>query len=262
MYGMKAKKYLGQHFLKDNFMSQQIVDAFNQRAPHPATLLEIGPGRGALTQFLVKKESPGLYLIELDPELVVYLSKIYPHVADYIVEADFLDLDLRQKWPGTIGVIGNFPYNISSLILFKLLEHRDQVQEIVCMVQKEVADRIVAKPGSKTYGIPSVLLQAFYQVEYLFTVEPSLFNPPPQVYSAVIRLQRNNIQQLACDESLFFSLVKLGFQQRRKKIKNALSNLGSFIQQLDIPFLNRRAEELSVKDFIQLTEAIKKGHAV
>lgn len=262
MYNMKAKKYLGQHFLKDNTISQQIVDAFNQRQPHPTTLLEIGPGRGALTQFLTKKEFQRLYLIEVDHELVAYLLKAYPHLANHIIEADFLDLDLSQRWPGTVGVIGNFPYNISSPIFFKLLQHRDQVQEIVCMVQKEVADRIVAKPGSKIYGIPSVLLQAFYQVEYLFTVEPSLFNPPPQVYSAVIRLRRNNVQQLACDEALFFRLVKLGFQQRRKKLRNALSNVGSFIQHMDIPFLNQRAEELSVQEFVQLTQQIKKGYAI
>lgn len=253
---MKAKKYLGQHFLNDNGTSQQIVDSFNQQQPYPATLLEIGPGRGALTQFLIKKEFSHLYLVEVDPELVAYLSKIYPHVANHVIEADFLDLDLSQRWPGTIGVIGNFPYNISSPILFKLLQHRDQVQEIVCMVQKEVANRIVAKPGSKIYGIPSVLLQAFYQVEYLFTVEPSLFNPPPQVYSAVIRLRRNNVQQLACEEALFFKLVKLGFQQRRKKLSNALSSVGSFMQHMNIPFLNQRAEELSVQDFIQLTQQV------
>jgi 16S rRNA (adenine1518-N6/adenine1519-N6)-dimethyltransferase len=256
---MKAKKCLGQHFLKDDAISQQIVDAFNQRQPYPATLLEIGPGRGALTQFLVNKEFPHLYLIEVDHELVAYLSRTYPPLAHHIIEADFLELDLSQKWPGTIGVIGNFPYNISSPIFFKLLQHRDQVQEIVCMVQKEVADRIAAKPGSKIYGIPSVLLQAFYQVEYLFTVEPSVFTPPPEVHSAVIRLRRNNIQQLACDEGLFFKLVKLGFQQRRKKLKNALSNLGSSMQHMDMPFLNQRAEELSVQDFVQLTEQITKG---
>jgi len=256
MYDMKAKKYLGQHFLKDNATSQQIVDAFNQRQPHPAALLEIGPGRGALTQFLTQKQFPHLYLIEIDHELVAYLSKTYPRLASHIIEADFLDLDLGQRWPGTIGVIGNLPYNISSPIFFKLLQHRDQVQEIVCMVQKEVADRIVAKPGSKIYGIPSVLLQAFYQVEYLCTVEPALFNPPPQVHSAVIRLRRNNIQQLACDEVLFFRLVKLGFQQRRKKLRNALSTVGSFIQHMNIPFLNQRAEELSVQDFIQLTQQV------
>jgi 16S rRNA (adenine1518-N6/adenine1519-N6)-dimethyltransferase len=253
---MKAKKYLGQHFLKDNAISQQIVGAFNQHQPHPATLLEIGPGRGALTQFLIQKEFQHLYLIEVDHDMVAYLSKVYPYIADHIIEADFLDLDLSQRWPGTIGVIGNFPYNISSPIFFKLLQHRDQVQEVVCMVQKEVADRIVARPGSKIYGIPSVLLQAFYQVEYLFTVDPPLFNPPPRVYSAVIRLRRNNIQQLACDEALFFRLVKLGFQQRRKKLRNALSNVGSFIQHMHMPCLDQRAEELSVQEFVQLTQQV------
>lgn len=260
MYNMKAKKYLGQHFLKDNTVSQQIVGSFNQQQPYPATLLEIGPGRGALTQFLTKKEFQRLYLIEVDHELVAYLSKTYPYLNNHIIAADFLALDLKQRWPGTIGVIGNLPYNISSPIFFKLLQHRDQVQEIVCMVQKEVADRIVSRPGSKIYGVPSVLLQAFYQVEYLFTVKPSFFNPPPQVYSAVIRLRRNEIEQLSCDEDMFCRVVKLGFQQRRKKLKNALSVWGNFIQHMDIPILSRRAEELSVQDFIQLTQQIKKGY--
>jgi len=252
----QAKKSLGQHFLQDNTVSKRIVDAFNQSPPYPQTILEIGPGQGALTQFLVEKVIKNLYLIEIDHQLAKYLANTYPLLAHNIVIDNFLNLDLSKKWPGKIGVIGNLPYNLSSLILFKLLNYRDQVQEIVCMLQKEVAERIVSKPGSKVYGIPSVLLQTFYNVEYLFTVELNVFSPAPKVHSAVIRLRRNDIEKLPCDENLFSQVVKLGFQQRRKKLKNALQSCKKSVNNTEFALLNHRAEELSVQQFITLTQQI------
>lgn len=253
---IQAKKSLGQHFLEDNTISQQIVDAFNQHPPFPKTILEIGPGKGALTQFLTAKTIDNLYLIEIDHQLARYLANTYPLLANNIVTENFLNVDLSKKWPGTVGVIGNFPYNLSSPILFHLLKYRDHVQEIVCMLQKEVAERVVSKPGNKVYGIPSVLLQAFYNVEYLFTVEPNVFNPPPKVHSAVIRLRRNDTKRLPCDEGLFFQVVKLGFQQRRKKLKNALQGSKDLTHILNSSFLNQRAEELTVQQFITLTQQV------
>lgn len=251
----KPKKYLGQHFLQDTTTMQRIVESLSFSNQYH-TILEVGPGIGALTQFLVPKKTHAFYAIEVDATLVAYLKKHYPVLQAHIVEANFLQLQLDQLWPGPIAVIGNFPYNIASQIFFKLLAARDQVQEIVCMVQKEVAERIVANPGNKTYGIPSVCLQAFYEVQYLFTVGPTLFHPPPKVESAVIRLQRNNTQKLPCQEADFFKLVKLGFQQRRKKLRNTLKTLGlpAHIQQLAI--LDKRAEQLAVADFIALAQQI------
>eukprot|EP01132_Coremiostelium_polycephalum_P000039 gene39-56_t len=215
-----------------------------------------GPGRGALTSFLVEKKLSNLFLIEVDHDLIPYLQGKYPTLSQHIVEADFLTLDLAKRWPGPIGVIGNFPYNISSPIFFRLLHFRDQVQEVVCMVQKEVAERLTASPNSKAYGIPSVLLQAFYHIEYLFTVGPELFIPPPKVHSAVIRLRRNHRLQLPCQLSTFFTLVKTSFQQRRKQLRNALHSftLPDSIRQL--PCMDKRAEALSVEDFIQLAQTI------
>jgi len=253
---MKAKKYLGQHFLQDSNVCKQIVEAFSTHVQQPYTFLEIGPGQGALTSFLVQKQLPNLYLVEVDTDLVSYLRQVYPGLSDHIIEADFLTLDLAKKWPGPIGVIGNFPYNISSQIFFKVLHFRDQVQEVVCMVQKEVAERITAQPGCKAYGIPSVLLQTFYKIDYLFTVGPELFRPPPKVHSAVVRLQRNTIQQLPCKETTFFKLVKLGFQQRRKKLRNALGGIGLPSNIMQLPLLTQRAEELRIEDFINLAQHV------
>jgi 16S rRNA (adenine1518-N6/adenine1519-N6)-dimethyltransferase len=253
---LKAKKYLGQHFLENSNVCKAIVEAFNTNVQQPYTFIEIGPGKGALTSFLVQKQLPNLYLVEVDTDLVTYLSKAYPDLSNYIIEADFLGLDIAKKWPGPIGVIGNFPYNISSQIFFKLLECRSQVQEIVCMVQKEVADRITAQPCSKAYGIPSVFLQAFYKIDYLFTVGPELFDPPPKVHSAVIRFQRNTVEQLPCKESTFFRLVKAGFQQRRKKLRNSLSSIGLPPHVMQLPLLMKRAEELKIEDFINLAQCV------
>ena len=253
---IKAKKSLGQHFLKDDEVSKRIVDSFTQNLPYPHTILEIGGGKGALTQFLIQKSIANLYIVEIDHQLAIYLSNTYPSLVHNIVQDNFLNLDLSTRFPGTIGVIGNFPYNLSSQILFKLLEYRDQVQEIVCMLQKEVAERVVSNPGNKVYGIPSVLLQAFYDVEYLFTVEPTVFSPPPKVHSAVIRLRRNSMEKLPCNEKVFIDLVKLGFQQRRKKLKNALQGCKDWINNFELPLLNHRAEELSVQHFITLTQQV------
>ena len=249
----KPKKTLGQNFLQDTTISYQIVEALSISVLQPYTILEIGPGKGALTDFLLKKDLSNLYLVEKDTQLAAYLIKKYPNLKGCLLTEDFLTLDIPKLWSGPIAVIGNFPYNISSPIFFKLLENRNQIQQIVCMVQKEVAERITAQPGNKIYGIPSVLLQAFYKVEYLFTVSPTVFKPVPKVYSAVIRLERNDILQLPCDEKKFYSLVKTAFQQRRKKLRNALSNVNLSPTLLVSPLLDKRAEELSVADFIYLT---------
>lgn len=252
---IKPKKHLGQHFLKDITIIKKIVEALSFSKNYH-TILEVGPGIGALTQFLLQKKSHLFYAIEIDPSLVAYLRQTYPTIQNHIIEADFLQLNLTVLWPGPIAVIGNFPYNVASQILFKLLDARDQVQEVVCMVQKEVAERIIAKPGNKIYGIPSVYLQAFYNIEYLFTISPTLFNPPPKVESAVIRLQRNNIQQLPCQEATFFKVVRLGFQQRRKKLRNALKVLDLPADVIASTTLDKRAEQLSINDFISLSQRI------
>ncbi|MEM9417404.1 MAG: 16S rRNA (adenine(1518)-N(6)/adenine(1519)-N(6))-dimethyltransferase RsmA [Bacteroidota bacterium] len=247
-----AKKHLGQHFLQDKNIAQKIVNAISQP---PQTLLEIGPGTGILTGLLVR-QYPGLYVVEVDPSLAAHLQQAYPSLQERIIVADFLQLPLAQLTPGPLTLIGNLPYNISSPIFFKVLAHRQQIQEVVAMIQHEVAARLVAPPGSKTYGLLSVLLQAFYKLEYLFPVGPQVFSPPPQVKSAVIRLQRNKTAQLDCDEALFFRVVKAGFQQRRKTLRNALKALLPLTPRVDVPFLEQRAERLGVADFVALTRAI------
>lgn len=248
-----AKKHLGQHFLHDKNIAQKIVNAIGDS---PQTLVELGPGMGILTEFLIPKH-PNLHLVEVDTSLATYLQQTYPMLQDRIIMADFLKLPLEQITPYSLTLVGNFPYNISSQIFFKVLAYRQQVQEVVAMIQQEVAARFVAKPGSKTYGILSVLLQAFYNLEYLFTVGPQVFSPPPKVQSAVIRLRRNNTLQLDCNEKLFFRVVKTGFQQRRKTLRNALKPLLSRASDLPVPFLDQRAEKLSVVDFVTLTKAIE-----
>ncbi|MEM7055930.1 MAG: 16S rRNA (adenine(1518)-N(6)/adenine(1519)-N(6))-dimethyltransferase RsmA [Bacteroidota bacterium] len=252
---LKAKKYLGQHFLQDPSVAQKFVEALSFSNNYQ-TIIELGPGIGVLTRLLVQRDTHQLYLVEIDPELVAYLKHTYPSIQNSILEADFLSLRLDELWHGPVAIIGNFPYNISSQLFFKLLGHRDQVQEIVSMVQKEVAERLTAKPDSKDYGIPSVLLQAFYDIEYLFTVSPAMSTPPPKVYSAVVRLQRNSTKQLPCDEAIFFKVVKAGFQQRRKKLKNALRHLRLSESILNSAMLGKRAEQLTVADFVALTQLI------
>ena len=250
--GVRPKKYLGQHFLKDPAIAQRIVASLTLHGDY-RHVLEIGPGTGVLTQFLVRQPDYSLTVIEVDRESVVYLRQKYPDLP--ILSEDFLQAHLGCL-PNAYAIIGNFPYNISSQIFFRVLDERDRVPEVVGMLQKEVADRLCAPPGNKTYGILSVLLQAYYSVEYLFTVEPHVFHPPPKVRSAVIRLQRNSTSQLACDEALFRRVVKQGFQNRRKTLRNALKPLNLPAAVRSLPVLNRRAEQLSVEDFVALTQQI------
>jgi 16S rRNA (adenine1518-N6/adenine1519-N6)-dimethyltransferase len=258
---VRAKKFLGQHFLHDQRAAQKIVDALDLPAEKNPTL-EIGPGMGVLTQYLVKKEAVDLKLIEIDRDSVKYLKDHYPALTDRIIEGDFLELDLEATFPGKFSIIGNFPYNISSQIFFKALEHKHQVDQVVCMLQKEVADRIASKHGNKTYGILSVLLQAFFDIRVLFKVPPGAFSPPPKVMSAVIRLKRNNVVNLPCDEALFFQVVKQGFNNRRKTLRNALKNLNLAEAVTALPLLDQRAEQLPVESFIYLTQLIADSRGV
>ena len=252
---VKAKKYLGQHFLTDKNIAKKIVDSL-QIASQYKQVLEVGPGMGILSDYLFQKEEYETYLIDVDVESFQYLEKKYPLLGDRLINGDFLKLDFKDVFSGPFGIIGNFPYNISSQILFKILENRDQVVEVVGMFQKEVAQRCAEKPGSKEYGILSVFLQAYYEVEYLFTVKAGVFNPPPKVLSAVIRLTRNKVEQLDCDEKLFWLVVKAGFNQRRKTLRNALSSLINKDEMGNDPMLDLRAERLSVADFVHLTKMI------
>ncbi len=223
---VRAKKSLGQHFLTDLSIAQRIVGALVvPQADTPADVLEVGPGTGVLTQYLLQRDDISLKMVELDHESVNYLLTTFPQTGGRLIEADFLHLRLETLFPGKFFVIGNFPYNISSQIFFKILEHRDRVPQVVGMVQKEVAERIAEKPGSRTYGILSVLLQAWYDIEYLFSVGPGAFCPTPKVNSAVIRLRRNSRTALGCDESLFKAVVKTSFNQRRKTLRNSLRPL-------------------------------------
>lgn len=245
---VRPKKFLGQHFLTNQHRAQQIADALGVNYKN---VLEIGPGTGVLTQYLLQKPVD-LKVVEIDRESVAFLKTKYPSLS--IIEGDFLKLDLSAIYTDNFSIVGNFPYNISSQIFFKALDFRHQVKELVGMIQKEVAERIVAPPGSKTYGILSVLLQAFYKTEYLFTVKPGEFFPPPKVNSAVIKLTRNNVEKLPCNEKLFFRIVKQAFQMRRKTLRNALKPLNLPPDETLQSLLGLRAEQLSVKDFIQLTQ--------
>lgn len=252
MRRVKAKKHLGQHFLNDYSIAEDIVSQLEYKNK---TTLEIGPGMGVLTQFLTNRDT-NLEVVELDRESVFYLRLNYPKLK--IIEGDFLQLDIDELYQEPISLIGNFPYNISSQILFKAFENRDKITEVVGMFQKEVAERIASVKGKKK-GILSVLLQAFYNIEYCFTVEPHVFTPPPKVKSGVIKLVRNDRKKLDCDEKLFIQIVKAGYNQRRKTLRNALKafNLESDTQ-IDL-LLKRRAEELTVEDFIILTNNAEKG---
>ena len=274
---VRAKKALGQHFLTDLSIAQRIADALLvpseednapealKNAPNPLPALEIGPGMGVLTQYLLKRPEVDLRMVEIDTESVDYLLVHFPQVEGKLMEADFLKLKLEKFFNGQFAVVGNFPYNISSQIFFKILDYKEQVPQVVCMIQKEVAERIAEKPGTKTYGILSVLLQAWYDIEYLFTVGEGAFNPPPKVKSAVIRLVRNERKELGCDEGLFKTVVKTGFNQRRKTLRNSLKplirakadregwseeQLAEFVAD---PIYDLRPERLSVEDFINLT---------
>ncbi|MGJ3234807.1 16S rRNA (adenine(1518)-N(6)/adenine(1519)-N(6))-dimethyltransferase RsmA [Marivirga sp.] len=260
MKGVRAKKHLGQHFLKDTNIAKKIVDSLSGHKKYHK-LLEIGPGTGVLSDFLIEKADYDLLFMDVDQESIDYLQNKYPAQKDKIIKEDFLRIDLGRYYQEPFGIIGNFPYNISSQIFFKVLEYRNQIPEVVGMIQKEVAERIASKEGNKTYGILSVLLQAFYEVEYLFSVPPNVFNPPPKVTSAVLRLRRNETKTLACDEKLFFRVVKQGFNNRRKTLRNALKtfDLSTEIKSLDL--LDKRAEQLTVNDFVELTNHIANGES-
>ena len=253
---VRAKKHLGQHFLTDKNIAAKIVESLRPENKY-TQVLEVGPGMGILSDFLLEKKEYETSLIDIDDESVQYLQKKYPQLGGRLLNADFLQLDFAATFNGPLGIIGNFPYNISSQILFKVLDNRQQVVEVVGMFQKEVAERCASKPGSKEYGILSVFLQAYYKVEYLFTVKAGVFNPPPKVLSAVIRLTRNETNDLDCDEKLFWQVVKAGFNQRRKTLRNAVSSLINKDKMVDDPLFDLRAERLSVNDFIKLTNLIE-----
>lgn len=254
MRKVRAKKHLGQHFLNDLNIAQKIADSLQNQAYKQ--VLEIGPGMGVLTQFLLQKDSE-VFVIEIDTESVVYLKTHFPQLNNHIIEGDFLKLPLNEIFKEPFALIGNFPYNISSQILFKALEHKDIIPEIAGMFQKEVAERVASQPGNKNYGIISVLLQAYYDIEYLFTVNEDVFTPPPKVKSAVIRLIRKENQTLDCDEKLFKRVVKTAFNQRRKTLRNALKSITLVDEKKAEPYLGLRAEQLSVDDFIQLTQSFE-----
>lgn len=264
------KKHLGQHFLRDENIARKIVAALNPQYP---LVLEIGPGTGVLTKYLLDNETTDPYFMEIDHESVLYLKKTYPLISDRLIEADFLTYNLSDFPPPSVicnqpsekppfSLIGNFPYNISTQILFRLLEFRDRIPEAIGMFQKEVAARIASPPGNKTYGILSVLLRAFYDIEYLFTVSENVFFPPPRVKSAVIRLKRNKTIHLGCDEGFFFRVVKTAFNQRRKTLRNSLRSLSGEMDMADDPglpvLLSQRPEQLDVEEFIRLTLALQR----
>jgi len=244
---VRAKKHLGQHFLTDQNIARNIVDSLSFEGYKK--VLEVGPGMGVLTKFLLEKESE-IYVAEIDQESIVYLKKHYPKLEEQHFVGDFLKINIPEVFGEELAVIGNFPYNISSQILFKIIDNYTLIPEMSGMFQKEVAERTAAKPRTKDYGILSVLVQAYYDVDYLFTVHENVFNPPPKVKSGVIRMTRNLKPGLAGNEVLFKQIVKAGFGQRRKKMSNALKVLGIPENMKSHPFLDIRAEELSVADFI------------
>jgi len=254
MAQVRAKKYLGQHFLKDMGIASQIAESLVLDSR--TSVLEIGPGMGVLTQFLLQNPLIDLTAVELDTESVEYLHIHYPELK--VIEADFLKMDLKNLFPDKFCIIGNFPYNISSQIFFKMLDNKDSIPCLAGMIQKEVAERIAAPAGSKTYGILSVLMQAYYKIEYLFTVPPTVFDPPPKVESAVIRFTRNEVSKINCDEQLFKTVVKTSFNQRRKTLRNSLKPL---VEQghpmYSDPLFDLRPERLDVEAFIDLTNRVE-----
>lgn len=250
---VKPKKYLGQHFLKDQNIAKKIVECF--KAKNSEVILEIGPGTGVLTKYLMQRENES-YFIEIDRESVDYLKTQYPEIALKIIFNDILKQDLSEITQKQIAVIGNFPYNISSRILFKVMDNKAKITELVGMFQKEVAERIVSKPGSKVYGILSVLIQAFYDAEYLFTVNENVFDPPPKVKSGVIRLTRKENFDLNCNETLFFKIVKTAFNQRRKVLRNSLKVFQG-INECGEELMRLRPEQLSFRDFIFITRTLE-----
>lgn len=248
---VRAKKHLGQHFLKDQNIARKITESL---LPVTRDVLEIGPGMGVLTRHLFANPDFSVRAIDIDRESIEYLHTELPEHKERIIYGDFLKTDIKEYYTTPFSVIGNLPYNISSQIFFRIIENRDLVKQAVCMIQKEVAERISSPHGNKTYGILSVFLQTFYNIEYLFTVGEKVFDPPPKVKSAVIRLVRNERETLDCNEKLFFNVVKTGFNQRRKTLRNSIRPI--FSAGFDSGYLNLRPEQLSVDDFIRLCQEI------
>ena len=261
MKQVRPKKNLGQHFLTDLSIARRIADTVDACPEIP--VLEVGPGMGVLTQYLAEKERP-LRVVEIDAESVAYLYERFPRLRDNVIAEDFLRMDLRRLFDGGQFVLtGNYPYDISSQIFFKMIDNRDLIPCCTGMIQHEVALRMASKPGSKQYGILSVLIQAWYDVEYLFTVEPGVFNPPPKVQSAVIRMTRNAVTSLGCDESLFRRVVKTTFNQRRKMLRVSLRQLFTAQQPASpafyaLPMMTQRPEQLSIAGFVELTNLVEK----
>jgi 16S rRNA (adenine1518-N6/adenine1519-N6)-dimethyltransferase len=255
---VSPKKHLGQHFLVDQNIARKIVEQLTLPGG-VEDVLEIGPGMGVLTQYMLEHKEYRTTVLDIDRESIAYLQQHFPALGDRIISADFLKTDLSKLFPGKFAIIGNFPYNISSQIFFKVLEHRDVVPEVVCMIQKEVAERLASPPGNKAYGILSVLLQAFYTIEYKFTVHENVFHPPPKVKSGVISVVRNDRQSLPCNEKLFFSVVKNSFGTRRKTLRNCLKTFNLPPEVTAQPVFDKRAEQLSVEDFIALTQLVEQN---
>lgn len=256
MTQVRAKKHLGQHFLRDMEVASRI--AASLPLDGRTSVLEIGPGTGVLTQFLLQDPDIDLTAVELDGESVKYLNQHYPQLK--VIEADFLKMDLKTMFQDKFCIIGNFPYNISSQIFFKMLDNKDSIPCLVGMIQKEVAERMAAPAGSKTYGILSVLMQAYYSIDYLFTVHEHVFDPPPKVKSAVIRLTRNDVSKIDCNEQLFKTVVKTAFNQRRKQMRNSLKPLVAKDNPMFAdPLFDKRPEQLDVAAFIDLTNRIEKA---
>ncbi len=253
---VKPKKHLGQHFLTDMTVSQRISDSIKEG--YAAQTIEVGPGTGVLTQFLLKRSDFKLTAIEVDKESIEYLNINFPELTPNLIDGDFLNCNLSEMFPNKVNVVGNFPYNISSQIYFKILEYKDYVPQSVGMIQREVAQRIAEPPGKKEYGILSVFLQAFYDIEYLFTVNENVFNPPPKVKSAVIRLIRNNREKLNCDEQLFYKVVKATFNQRRKTLRNSLRAAFPMLT-AHHEYFDLRPERLSVEQFEELTRFVQEN---
>lgn len=254
---VKPKKFLGQHFLKDLKIAQDIANTVDTIPKLP--VLEVGPGMGVLTQYLLKKDRP-IKVVDLDTESIEYLKEEFPELDNNIIEADFLKMDLDALFDNKPFVLtGNYPYNISSQIFFKMLDYKELIPLCTGMIQKEVAERIASKPGKKAYGILSVLIQAWYDVEYLFTVSENVFNPPPKVKSAVIRMTRNDTKDLKCDEKLFKSVVKTTFNQRRKTLRNSIKPiLGKESEVAQMEIFQKRPEQLSVEEFVFITNLVEK----
>lgn len=251
MRNIRPKKALGQHFLKDLGIAQRIAETLEAYRGIP--VLEVGPGTGVLTQFLLS-EGHDLTVVEIDRESIEYLHQHFPELKERILSEDFLSLDLTKLYPDKFCITGNYPYHISSQIFFKVLDYREQVICCTGMIQKEVAERLAAGPGTKTYGIISALIQPWYDIEYLFTVDEHVFNPPPKVKSAVIRMTRNERKTLGCDETLYKRVVKTVFNQRRKTLRNSIKPLlGTDFPHYALPIFDKRPEQLSIEQFVELT---------